>query len=444
MHAVLQSEGMSMRDPGCAVSPDTLSCASRELANELNQRCFCISLDRQSMADAMLKASGDDSFFVTHIENRPHLFSNLPVFLPRADLDSMMATVAAIEEVASLPAYQAASASWTPAIARKSHGPCGAFMGYDFHLAGDTPRLIEINTNAGGAFLNAFSAKAQLACCPEVATAVADGQASHFDRDVIGMFDAEWRLQRGADRPNSIAIVDDAPETQYLYPEFLLAQSLFKANGLNSLIADPAEFAYDGRSLTCRGQTVDLIYNRLVDFDLSLPQHDALRRAYEDGAAVLTPNPHNHATLADKRNLTLLTDTVRLQNWGVSEAALAALASIPKATPVTPDNAGDLWQRRKSLFFKPVAGHGGKAVYRGDKLTRSTWADILAAAYIAQEFAPPGERLIKLENEAVARKVDVRLYTYDGHLLLAAARLYQGQTTNFRTEGGGFAPVFFV
>ena len=70
--------------------------------------------------------------------------------------------------------------------------------------------------------------------------------------------------------------------------------------------------------------------------------------------------------------------------------------------------------------------------------------DILGAAYIAQELAPPGERLIKLGDDTVARKVDVRLYTYDGRLLIAAARLYQGQTTNFRTEGGGFAPVFFL
>ena len=33
-------------------------------------------------------------------------------------------------------------------------------------------------------------------------------------------------------------------------------------------------------------------------------------------------------------------------------------------------------------------------------------------------------------------------YTYDGKILLRAARLYQGQTTNFRSQGGGFAPVF--
>ena len=33
-------------------------------------------------------------------------------------------------------------------------------------------------------------------------------------------------------------------------------------------------------------------------------------------------------------------------------------------------------------------------------------------------------------------------YVYDGAVQLVAARLYQGQTTNFRTAGGGFAPVF--
>lgn len=418
--------------------------AGRGLADDLNRNCFCISLDRHSMADAMRRASGDDAFFERHIESRPHLFSNLPVFLPRSDLDSMLATVAAIEDAANLPRFRDAAASWTSATARPDHGPRGAFMGYDFHLAGDEPRLIEINTNAGGAFLNAFSAQAQLACCCEVSDAMADGQTVRFERDVVAMFEEEWRRQGRTGQPKTIAIIDNNPEAQYLFPEFLLARRLFEANGLLSLIADPSELAYDGRLLSCRGQTVDLVYNRLVDFDLSQPRHGALRQAYEDGAIVLTPNPHNHATLADKRNLTLLTDAKRLEGWGVPDASRAALSRIPTAVLVTPDTAADLWQRRKSLFFKPVAGHGGKAVYRGDKLTRSTWTDILAGTYIAQDFAPPGQRLIKLGEEIVPRKVDVRLYTYGCRLLIAAARLYDGQTTNFRTEGGGFAPVFFL
>ncbi len=41
-------------------------------------------------------------------------------------------------------------------------------------------------------------------------------------------------------------------------------------------------------------------------------------------------------------------------------------------------------------------------------------------------------------------KVDLRNYVYRGRVQLIAARLYQGQTTNFRTPGGGFAPVLTV
>ena len=75
-------------------------------------------------------------------------------------------------------------------------------------------------------------------------------------------------------------------------------------------------------------------------------------------------------------------------------------------------------------------------------MTKRVWAEIVRGGYVAQEFAPPGERMIKLDGIAERRKTDVRLYTYDGQILLTAARLYQGQTTNFRTPGGGFAPVF--
>lgn len=46
--------------------------------------------------------------------------------------------------------------------------------------------------------------------------------------------------------------------------------------------------------------------------------------------------------------------------------------------------------------------------------------------------------------EPALLKSDVRCYVYNGQLQLVAARLYQGQATNFRTAGGGFAPVRIV
>ncbi|ESY74056.1 hypothetical protein NKJ90_28960 [Mesorhizobium sp. M0051] len=52
--------------------------------------------------------------------------------------------------------------------------------------------------------------------------------------------------------------------------------------------------------------------------------------------------------------------------------------------------------------------------------------------------------MIEIDGAPTPRKMDVRLYAYDGQVLVAAARLYQGQTTNFRTPGGGFAPVLVV
>jgi hypothetical protein len=48
------------------------------------------------------------------------------------------------------------------------------------------------------------------------------------------------------------------------------------------------------------------------------------------------------------------------------------------------------------------------------------------------------------EASGKALKYDIRAYTYDGEIRLLVARVYQGQTTNFRTPGGGFAPVVLL
>jgi hypothetical protein len=414
------------------------------LVSQFNQSCFCITLDRAALATALQSAAGDSSFYELYIASRPHLFSGVPVFLPEADRASMLAIVGAIETLARTDTYRDLVLSWAPDVAQRDFGPRGALMGYDFHLGSGPPRLIEINTNAGGAFLNAFGARAQLACCDAVQPFISAPDARTFDQTVIGMFEAEWQRQRSTVRPRTIAIVDDLPAEQYLYPEFLLAKRLFEAAGIETVVADPSELNCAGGKLTARGSEIDLVYNRLVDFSLSEPRHAALRQAYLENAVVVTPNPHNHALFAHKRNLTVLSDTNLLQSWGTSPDLVQSLSSIPRTVPVSPDNAAELWSRRKQLFFKPVSGHGGKAVYRGDKLTRSVWEEILQADYIAQDLVAPGERQILLDGAPQTLKTDVRLYTYDSAVLLASARLYRGQTTNFRTVGGGFAPVFFV
>jgi uncharacterized circularly permuted ATP-grasp superfamily protein len=100
------------------------------------------------------------------------------------------------------------------------------------------------------------------------------------------------------------------------------------------------------------------------------------------------------------------------------------------------------WSERKRWFFKPPAGFGSRAAYRGDKLTKRVFEEILHGGYIAQEVVPPAEYPVMVDGQVQQMKGDLRAYVYQGRVQLLAARLYQGQTTNFRTPGGGFAPVF--
>ena len=415
-------------------------------SERLNRECYCVTLDRTALKESFEHQFAAAGYVPSITPEFHQLFSNTPVFVPQSDIKAMERIVEAIESTAELSSYRERVLSWAPEIAGFDPGPIGAFMGYDFHLGKDGPQLIEINTNAGGAFLNSLLARAQHRCCkPSQQTAATKQALDGFENAVFDMFRQEWQRQRADSMPKSMAIVDEAPETQFMFTEFQLARQQLQARGINTLILDPSELEYVDGALVAQGKRIDMVYNRLVDFALEAPAHEALRRAYVDGAVVVTPNPRAHALMADKRNLILLSDPSTLRDWGLSEVEARYLeSSVPKTRLVTASDAAELWGSRRELFFKPVAGHGSKGVYRGDKLTRRVFDNILQGDYIAQKFVPAGERAMRVDGTVTTRKVDIRLYTYGGKTLLIAARVYQGQTTNFRTPGGGFAPVFQV
>jgi hypothetical protein len=409
----------------------------------LNLGCFCRTLNPDILRE-QLEADASLVGLTQHIaQTRPHLFSSTVVFVSSAIASTMAATVAAIERVIALPAYQAAASSRAPAIAQRAFGPAGAFMGYDFHVSPQGPRLIEINTNAGGALLNVALARAQQACCEAMNWAFTPNAELHtLEQTFCDMFVTEWRRQRGDAPMGSVTIVDDEPAAQYLAPEFELFRQMFRRHGVAASIADPKEFEWRDGRLWHHGVAVEVVYNRLTDFYLAEPGHQSLRSAYEAGAIVLTPHPRAHALHADKRNLVVLSDDALLAAWGVSAGDRGLLkATVPQTWMVTADRAGEFWTQRRQFFFKPVAGYGAKAAYRGDKLTRRVWDEIQAGDFVAQARVPPSERLIEVDGVRSDLKFDVRAYAYEGKVQLLAARIYAGQTTNFRTPGGGFSPV---
>lgn len=405
----------------------------RAPADWLNRHCHCIELDRGRLAGA-LELCG---------ELPDSMFARYPVFTTPDEMGAMRECIEAVEEVAALPAYRERALSTAPASARTQTGARGALLGYDFHLGGVGPQLIEINTNAGGALLSLGSARAQelecAACAPLLAPPYPPGL---LEERLAAMFAAEWRAAGRDGKLERIAIVDEAPRSQYLYPEFLLYQQLLERAGFATVIAGPDELQLEAGRLVHRGRPIDLVYNRLTDFALEAPASLAIAEAHASGAALVTPDPRAHALFARKSNLALLSDAASLEAVGAPRAAAEVLLrTIPTTLVVTPEQADELWTDRKRYYFKPVEGFGSRATYAGAKLTRRTWASILEGRYVAQELVAPCRRVMGRDAEAQDLKLDVRHYTYAGETQLVAARLYRGQTTNFRTPGGGFAPV---
>jgi len=219
----------------------------------------------------------------------------------------------------------------------------------------------------------------------------------------------------------------------------VLFKTLFEAHGIRTLIADARELVADTGSLSHRGQRIDLVYNRCTDFYFADATHAALAQAYRRDLAVITPHPFAHALYANKHNLVLLSEAAALRAMHAAESDIEVLTrAIPRTLRVT-EPEQRWWDERKQWFFKPCQGFGSRGAYRGDKITRRVFGDVMRGDYIAQLFAPPGERR---RGASAGFKVDVRNYVYDGTTQLMAARLYQGQTTNFRTTGGGFAPIY--
>lgn len=354
---------------------------------------------------------------------RTTAFSGARIPLSIEDVHHIQAFIQAVEDTVVLPSYQAAVLQDAPYSAQHLSKSQGIWFGYDFHLTAEGPKLIEINTNAGGACL--------VGLLTQALTAEQAWQALY-----VSAFQTEWHRQFPNRPLTRLAIVDAQPENQYFYPEFLIFKALLENQGVQTVIVDPTELSYRDGQLWHQDQSLEFVYNRLTDFYLTDPTNAALLQAYQANAVVLTPNPRTYALYANKQNLCILSDKERLRDWGLPESTIACLThTIPKTQLLMPSQADAIWQQRKQFFFKPTSRYGGKGVYKGESISRRVFEQILQEAYIAQQWIPASQVAVNGQSF----KMDVRAYVCEHRIVQLAARLYQGQTTNFRTVGGGFA-----
>lgn len=360
--------------------------------------------------------------------------SQAVVTLPAVALQRMVRLVRVVERLSRNEVYRQQVEPQLPDVARFDPGHDAVMMCYDFHVVGDVPRLIEVNTNAGGGMLAILARDPDL---PADHTALSTTLRARLLRTFSEEID---RFSSGAkSRPQRLAIIDEHPTEQYLYPEMCAFAELFRAWGVPTDIVEPRQLQATAEGVWLDGQAVDMIYNRHCDFYLAGDDMTGLQEAYLAGQVCLTPNPRMYGLLADKRRMVLWSDPENWGRWALPARDQHLLEqTLPKTTLLADHDPQQLWPDRKKWVFKPVDSFGSRGVLIGEKISRTRYDQLPGPTTLVQELVPPGL------TEGPGRepmKTDLRLYAYRNRVLGVTARLYRGQVTNMRTPGGGFARV---
>jgi len=350
------------------------------------------------------------------------------VNLPRAALRDMLRLQRTLEQLSRLPGYRRLLHDQLPETARFDPGTASVLMGYDFHLTDAGPRLIEVNTNAGGGL---FALQAALGAEPQL--------PARLEQRLRAMFSAALPANR---MPQRLVVLDDNPQEQFLYPEMQAFARRFESWGIATSIVGPQQLVADKDGVFLDGAPVDLIYNRHCDFYLETEPLAGIRAAWLAGTVSLSPHPAAYGLLADKRRLCLFSNEEQLAAVGLDAAGIALLQRLVPTSRLLADfDPEALWKERKEWVFKPATSHASRGVLVGAKATRGRFLELDPQTTIIQRYVPPS--LTTAGNDA-PMKTDLRLFAWTGHALGLGARLYHGQVTNLRTEGGGFAPIRLV
>jgi len=360
------------------------------------------------------------------------------VSLPRWGFRRMAQLVKVLFSLSRLPVYRAAVFPKLPEIACIDPGHDALMMGYDFHWTEQGPKLIEVNTNAGGWLLALLACFGEQVWQPKnLPPRVRSRLLDPFTRELLSWSNGTQRQATG------IAIVDKQPETQFLFGEMDFCRRLLATEwDIPVALVDPEMLDAGPQGVFSEGRSVELIYNRHCDFYLEDKALAGIRAAYATHQICLSPNPFAYGLLADKRRLVLWSDSNALANIGVTEKIRNLLADMIPTSKILADfDRNNLWKKRLDWVFKPATRYGSRGVLLGRKITRSRFDNLDPTDTLVQQFIPPSTTQMSDGSEL---KTDFRLYVYRDRILGVTARLYQGQVTNLRTPGGGFAAVVLV
>ncbi|MCB0412616.1 MAG: hypothetical protein KDD22_08830 [Bdellovibrionales bacterium] len=360
--------------------------------------------------------------------NANYLLSEIEVEVSKAQLEIIEHFIQCIFRVSRQAEYRHSLAKIDDPICQFFPPNDSVLMAYDFHIANDgTPKLIEVNTNASG-FLVADTLYKTL-------------QRDPYFREPLKALAQSFQTEAGASTSLESVIIDENLLQQKMLFEFYMYKSFLESLGWRCKISDFRELSSKADGLYIGETKLDFIYNRLTDFYLQKKESHPLRRAYITNQARLSPQPREYYLLADKQRMV---DWSMDGFWGDAGATKEEIDLFDRILLKSYNTESfkdldQLWTLRKKMFFKPLRMYGGKSVFKGANISRKRFLEMLdAGPCLAQELCSPA---LVQDKGGTTWKYDLRFYVYRDQVQLGVARLYQGQLTNFKTPGGGYATL---
>ena len=283
--------------------------------------------------------------------------------------------------------------------------------------------------------------------------------------DALVMSYIDWG---GASKRPQIAIVDwrEVPT----WSEFEILKGRFEKLGVPTLLADPRDLVFDGKTLAAHGTKIDILYRRVLINDIvARPQEcEALVKAYAANAVCVANTfrckiPHVKAffaVLTDERNGALFSHQERdlIRRHIPWTRVVEDLGTARYGEHV--DLLAFIRANRENLVLKPSDEYGGTGVTLGWEASEGDWDDAIGRAVSATKPGEASCAWVVQERIPIRREVfpyitpdknvefrdmlvDLAPYLFRGKLCGFLTRLSATGLANV-TSGGGQVPAFRI
>jgi uncharacterized circularly permuted ATP-grasp superfamily protein len=278
------------------------------------------------------------------------------------------------------------------------------------------------------------------------------------DRLLTSLIDC-YKTWGGTDKP-VIGIIDyEGLPTRH---EFEIFRRFFNSRGYQCIVADPRHLVYDGERLSYEGQTINLVYRRLLTTEFLERYEDAkpVWEAYRDRKICMVNN-FRAKYLHKKAIFALLTDPVH-QDGMSSEQLFAIYTHVPWTRRVADVRTTDIegrnielldWIRlnRRQLVMKPNDEYGGKGIFVGWELDEQQWdaaiQTSLESFYLVQTKVEVSREVYPTWDGNTVHwaeySVDLDPFVFGGEVEGLLTRLSATALCNV-TAGGGVVPTFIL